>query len=124
MSVDRIEWLSGNLMQQNFRLTLDVQNPNDRALPVTRLSAQLSVAGQRVATGASTRGFVVPAQGHTLFDMTVAANMAAVLLQLAGRTDGAQSMDYDLTGSASVDLPLLHDLPFRQRGTLPLPLGQ
>jgi hypothetical protein len=31
-------------------------------------------------------------------------------------------VDYDLTGSASIDLPFLRDLPFQQKGSLPLRL--
>lgn len=123
VSVVSIDWVSGNLMHQNFLVKLNIHNPNDRALPVTSLHADLSVAGERVATGANTQPFVVPAQGDSQFDMTIAANMASVLLKLAGRSDHpSDALDYDLTGTASIDLPLLRDLPFHQRGTLPLRL--
>jgi hypothetical protein len=32
----------------------------------------------------------------------------------------AKSIDYDLTGAASIDLPFLRDLPFRQHGSFSL----
>jgi hypothetical protein len=56
--------------------------------------------------------------GQTEFDMTITANMAVALLQLANRH--GDSIDYELTGAASLDLPFLHDLPFHQSGALSL----
>jgi hypothetical protein len=47
------------------------------------------------------------------------------LLKLADRANSrADSIDYDLTGAASIDLPFLRNLPFHQTGTLKLPVGQ
>jgi hypothetical protein len=47
------------------------------------------------------------------------------LLKLADRANQhADSIDYDLTGAASLDLPFLRNLPFHQNGTLKLPAGQ
>jgi hypothetical protein len=47
-----------------------------------------------------------------------------MLLALAKLTNKlnqqADSIDYDLTGAASIDLPFLRNLPFHQTGTLPL----
>jgi LEA14-like dessication related protein len=118
LSVSSIELQGGNLLQQNFLVKFQVQNPNDRALPVSGLHAELDVAGQRIASGVSNRAFVVPPRGETEFDMTITANMALALMQLANqRTD---SIDYEVTGAASLDLPFLHDLPFHQRGSFSL----
>jgi LEA14-like dessication related protein len=121
VSLTSIELVSGNLFQQNFLVKLNIQNPNDRALPVTGLHVELNVAGERLASGVSNRPFVVPAQGATQFDMTITANMALALLKLKERTDNhSDSIDYDLTGSASIDLPFLRDLPFHQQGSFSL----
>jgi LEA14-like dessication related protein len=121
VSVASIELVSGNLFQQNFLVKLELQNPNSRALPVTGLHVELNVAGERLASGVSNRPFVVPAQGTTQFDMTITANVALALLKLSQRGDShSDSIDYDLTGSASIDLPFLRDLPFHQRGSLSL----
>jgi LEA14-like dessication related protein len=118
LTVSSIEMKSGNLLQQNFLVKFQVQNPNDRALPVSALHADLNVAGQHIASGLSNRAFVVPPMGSSEFDMTITANMALVLLQLANQhTD---SIDYEVTGSASLDLPFLHDLPFHQNGSFSL----
>ncbi|MGO9995886.1 MAG: LEA type 2 family protein [Steroidobacteraceae bacterium] len=121
ISVASIELVSGSLLQQNFLVKLNIQNPNDRALPVTGVHAELNVAGERLASGVSNRPFVVPAQGTTQFDMTITANMASVLLKLSQRADNhSDSIDYDMTGSASIDLPFLRDLAFHQKGAFSL----
>jgi LEA14-like dessication related protein len=121
LSVTSIQLVSGNLLQQNFLVKLNIQNPNDRALPVTGLHAELNVAGERLASGVSNRPFVVPAFGETQFDMTITANAALALLQLMQRKDTQRdSIDYDMTGAASIDLPFLRDLPFKQHGSLSL----
>jgi LEA14-like dessication related protein len=113
-----IDMQGGNFLQQNFLVKFQVQNPNDRALPVNGLHAELAVGGQRIASGVSNRAFVVPPLGQSEFDMTITANMAAALLQLANRH--ADSIEYDVTGAANLDLPFLHDLPFHQTGSFSL----
>jgi len=116
-----VEMAGGNLLQQNFRVKLNVRNPNNRDLPVTRLHADLNVGGEHAASGDNDHAFVVPARGSTDIDLTVTANLALTLLKLAQRPDGGSgAIDYDVTGSASLDLPFLHDLPFRQKGSFSL----
>jgi len=121
VSVVGIEMLSGNLLQQNFRVKFNIQNPNDRALPVSGLHATLSVAGDSVASGAIDHRFVVPANGAGDFDMVVRANMAMALLKLATAGDRhSDTVAYDVSGAASVDLPFLRNLPFHQTGSFSL----
>jgi len=121
VSVVSVEMRSGNLLQQNFAVKLNIQNPNDRALPVSGLHVELNVSGEQIASGVSDRAFVVPALGESEFDMTIKANMALALLKLANKMDQqSDSIDYDLTGAASIDLPFLRDLPFHQTGSFSL----
>ena len=118
VSVVSIQMIGGNLMRQNFLVKLHIQNPNDRALPVKSLHIEMHVGGDEVATGVNTAPFVVPPRGDNQFDMNITANMALALLKLAGRRDPhSDSIDYDMTGGASIDLPFLRDLPFHQSGT-------
>jgi LEA14-like dessication related protein len=121
LSVVGIEMVNGNLLQQSFRVKFNIQNPNDRALPVSGLHASLSAGGEHIAQGQNDRAFVVPAMGDIDFDMMISANMALALLKLANKMDQhADSIDYDLTGAASIDLPFLRDLPFHQTGSFSL----
>jgi LEA14-like dessication related protein len=121
LSVAGIELVSGNLLQQQFRVKFNIQNPNDRARPVSGLHASLSVAGEHVAEGGNDRAFVVPAKGDVDFDMMITANLALAVLKLSRKMDQhADSIDYDLSGAASIDLPFLRDLPFHQTGSFSL----
>ena len=121
ISVERIELRGGNLLQQDFAVKLNIQNPNNRTLPIAGVHVELRVGGEQIASGASDRAIVVPAHGESDFDMTIKANVALALLKLADkRQQHSDSIDYDLTGSASIDLPFLRDLPFHQTGSLSL----
>jgi LEA14-like dessication related protein len=121
VSVTSIEMRGGNLLTQNFAVKLNIQNPNDRALPVRGLSVQMSVGGEQIATGVSDHAVIVPPFGAADFDMTITANMALALLKLNDRLNQhAGSIDYELAGSASLDLPFLRNLPFRQTGSFAL----
>ena len=121
VTVASIDLRGGNLLQQNFAVTLDVQNPNARSLPVRGLHVELSVGGVQIASGVSDRAFVVPPFGDSQFDMTIKANLGAAVLLLANKLDQhADSVDYDLTGAANLDLPFLRDLPFHQTGSFSL----
>lgn len=120
VTVIGIELRSGNLLQQNFALRLNIQNPNDRALPVRGLHTELNVGGQQIASGVSDKAVTVPAFGEAEFDMTVTANLALALLKLADKGNGRDTIDYELTGEASLDLPFLRSLPFRQSGSFNL----
>src|ERR1700692_921622 len=120
VSVAGIELFNGNLLQQHFRVKFNIQNPNDRALPVRGLHATLSVGGEQIAQGQNDHAFVVPAQGDIAFDMMITANMALAVLKFADKLDQhADSIDYDLSSAARIDLPFLRDLPFHQSGSLP-----
>jgi LEA14-like dessication related protein len=121
LSVAGIELLSGNLLQQNFRLKFNIQNPNDRALPVSGLHASLSLEGEHIAQGQNDRAFVVPARGDADFDMMITANLGVALLKLADKMNQhADSIEYEVSGAASIDLPFLRDLPFHQTGSVSL----
>ncbi len=117
LSVARVEFAGGSLLQQNFQVTFSIHNPNHRTLPVSGLHAELLVDGDPIATGASDRAFLVPADADSTFDMTIHADMALGLLKLARRPD---SLKYEVRGEVSIDLPFLRSLPFRQSGALAL----
>jgi len=121
VTVVGIDLRSGNLLQQTFAVKLHVQNPNAQALPVRELHFSLRVDNEAVADGVNQRAFVVPARGELDFDMNINANLAVVILKLAGKRQvHADSLSYEVTGSASVDLPFLRTIAFRQSGSLPL----
>jgi LEA14-like dessication related protein len=117
LSVTKIEFRGGNFLQQEFQVSFNIHNPNARTLPVSGLEARLSVDGDAIASGSSSRSFVVPAMGDGQFDMTIKADMATGLLKLLSHND---ALNYEVTGTVRIDLPFLRALPFRQSGILPL----
>jgi LEA14-like dessication related protein len=121
VTVVGIELRSGNLLQQSFAVKLHVQNPNTQALPVRDVHFNLSVEGEPVAEGSNERAFVVPARGEVDFDVNIRANLAVVILKLAGkRQEHADSLSYEVRGAARVDLPFVNDIAFHQSGSVPL----
>jgi LEA14-like dessication related protein len=121
VAVLSVELRHGTLLQQSFALKLNVQNPNDRPLPVRSLHAELKVGGEQIATGVADSAFVVPAHGELPVDMTITANLALALFKLGDKINQhGDSIDYQLDGAASVELPFARNLPFHQSGSLPL----
>lgn len=121
LSVVGVELLGGNLLQQNFRVTLKIHNPNDRALPVDGVTAHLAVGGEPMADGSTDRSFVVPAQGDAQVEVTVAANMAQGILKIAKYLGAhAGPVAYELTGVVRLDLPWYRKLPFHESGSFSL----
>ncbi|MEO7775434.1 MAG: LEA type 2 family protein [Steroidobacteraceae bacterium] len=121
LQVVGVEVLRSDLLQQQLRVRMHVQNPNDRALPVRGITYTLEVAGEDFARGESDRNFTVPALGEMEFDVSVTANAAGTLLRLATRPGGmGDNLEYRLRGKLSLSAGLLRSIPFDQRGSLKL----
>ncbi len=56
---------------------VNVENPNDRELPIKGIDYKLFLEGDSFAEGVSNKPFTVPAQGDTDFDMTVRTNFVS-----------------------------------------------
>ena len=119
IEVVNIALRGGNVLQQNFAITLSIHNPNDRALPVRSVRASLKVGADEVATGVSDRPFVVAAHGESQFDMSIQTNMGFALVRLADQLN-QPAIDYELSGAANLDLAFLHEVPFHQSGSFSL----
>ena len=119
LSVVNVQLLKGDLVHQELKVRMRVQNPNDRALPVKGLSYELDVDGQEFAHGMSGDSFVVPAHGEAEFDLSVSANMASLLVKMLGQ-GGGDSLDYQLTGKISLSAGLLRSFSFNEHGSFKL----
>jgi len=120
VTVAGIHFTGGTLLEQHFRVTLHVQNPNDRAVPIKHLAAHLQSGGEEIASGESTQAFTVPALGSADFDVTVTANMALALLQVNKHKQGHSDLDYEVDGVIDLDFPYLRTIPFHQTGNFGL----
>jgi LEA14-like dessication related protein len=122
LSIINVELLSSNLFEQRLRVHIRVENPNDRALPVSALNYTIEVAGQELAHGAANESFIIPANGESEFATDVSANMAGALLAILGRShDGANdSTDYRIVGKITLGGGFLRSIPFDHQGAFKL----
>jgi len=120
LTIVGVEVLKLDLLQQSLRVRMHVHNPNKRELPVSGISYEIEVAGDRFARGESARDFTVPAQGDTEFDVNVTANAAATLLRYATSGSRSDTLEYRLVGKVSLSSGLLRTIPFEQKGRVAL----
>jgi LEA14-like dessication related protein len=122
LTVVDVQLQGSDLWEQHLKVRMQVQNPNDRALPIKGLEYTLQVEGQQFASGESAASFIVPARGEAQFDMNVTTNLAGTLLKLLARGSDtrSQSVAYRLTGKVSLSEGLLRSLPFDERGEFKL----
>jgi len=117
-----VELMDVRLDQQRFKVSLHVQNPNDRALPIKSANCTLQIEGVEVGRGETSEPFNVPAHGETDFDMVVTTNFASsvpnLLLTIAR---SGQLPSYRLYGSVNPDITLLPPIPFSKSGQFTLP---
>lgn len=119
LSIVGVELVKADLLQQQLRVRMSVQNPNDRALPVRGITYAVELDGDEFAHGDSDRNFIVPALGHLEFDVNVYANAAPMLLKYAvgGRRE---PIGYRITGKVQLSAGLIRSIPFTETGTFSL----
>jgi LEA14-like dessication related protein len=119
LQVIDVSLLGGDLLQQQLRVRMRVQNPNDVALPVRGISYEVQLAGETFADGESERDFVIPALGETEFNVDVTANAAAAVLRLLGSRDRSNPQ-YRVLGTVKLAKGLIRTIPFDHSGELKL----
>lgn len=120
LDVVGLELLDSGFFQQRVRVRLKVQNPNSRELPVKGVNADLSLAGEKFASGVSGAEFVVPAFGSSEFDMVVSGNMAGALLRVLSSRKERREIEYSLSGKVNLATGVLRSIPFNESGKVPL----
>jgi LEA14-like dessication related protein len=120
LQVVGVQMMGGNLLQQQLRVRLHVQNPNDRELQVRSVTYELEVAGEKFAHGTSESDFIVPARGETDFDVNVTANAAAAVLKLLGSSAKLDDVDYRVVGRVQLAKGFVRNIPFDHSGRFKL----
>jgi LEA14-like dessication related protein len=120
LSIVNVELLSSTLWEQRLRVHINVENPNDRALPVSTLTYSIEVAGQELAHGAANESFTVPARGDMEFATDVAANMAAALVTILGRGRANDPINYRIVGEVRLADGFVRSIPFEHQGSFKL----
>jgi LEA14-like dessication related protein len=119
-----VELTDLQINEQQFRVQLHVQNPNDRALPIKSASCTLEVEGVEVGQGHTAQPFSVPAHGETDIDMVVTTNLAASVPNLLRRIFASgQLPKYQFSGWVTPDIAWLPPIPFSRSGQISIPEG-
>lgn len=121
LSLTNVQMLSSTLLEQRYRLTLRVNNPNAVPLPISGMSYAVKFAGVDFASGVTPNPFRIPARGEHLVDIDVSTNLLRTAQQLMTvlRSD-PDNLSYELNGSVDVDLPLVGSVPFSKSGVVAL----
>lgn len=120
LKVINVSMTSGDVFSQNFLVNLNVQNPNDRELPIKGLDYKLFLQGDSFAEGVSTAPFVVPAKGEKNFDLTVRTNFVSSLGRLLTRLNGKKTVEYVIEGKVLLSSGMIRKIPFQESGSVDL----
>ncbi|NNC55697.1 MAG: hypothetical protein HKO07_08250, partial [Pseudomonadales bacterium] len=82
LSLAQVQMLDSTLLEQRYRLTLRVQNPNGVALPIKGMNYAVKFAGVDFASGVTPNAFRVPANGEHDVDIDVTTNLLRSAQQL------------------------------------------
>ena len=116
-----IRLAGGGLIEQHFRLTLRVHNPNDRDIPLDGLSFVLELNDMEFAQGASNRPVTLQRLGDTLVDVEGVSNLAAVMQQLQelkSGPDAREGVTYRIRGKLASGM--MGSIPFDRHGEISL----
>lgn len=111
---------SADIFNQQFLIRMNVENPNDRELPITGLDYKLFLEGDGFAEGMLNKPFVVPANGETDFDITVRTNFVSGIGRLLSRLNGRTQVNYTIEGKLLTDIRFLKKIPFSETGSVNL----
>lgn len=120
LQVVDVDVVRADLLRQQLRVRMLVQNPNDRELNVRGITYEIQVAGEAFAHGESERDFRVPANGQMEFDVDATANAAATMLRLLGGGGRLDNIGYQITGTVKLANGLKRSVPFTHKGAIRL----
>jgi len=108
------------LFEQELRVDLRLQNPNDFDLDVDSLKFNLEINDLQFARGQTAADFELPALGETVVpvDILVPTND---LIQRVSELGAGEGLAYRLTGTAELGGLLGIPIPFEREGKLALP---
>jgi LEA14-like dessication related protein len=120
LSLVSVAMTSADIFNQSFLVKVNVDNPNDRELPIKGIDYKLFLEGDSFAEGESSKAFTVPAKGDIDFDMTVRTNFVSGAGRLLSRLNGRDQVNYVVEGKLRTDISMLKKIPFQETGTVSL----
>jgi LEA14-like dessication related protein len=115
-----VQMTSADMFNQQFIVRMNVQNPNDRDLPVNGIDYKIFLEGDSFAEGTSNVPFVIPAMGEKEFDLPVRTNFISSLGRLLSRMNGKREVRYQIEGTVMTKIGMFHKVPFSESGSVDL----
>ncbi len=120
ISVTHLKLIDIQLLEQQYELTLRVQNPNDTPLAIKGLSYTLEINDSKLAQGVSNQAVTIPAFSEKKLHLTMVSGTFGIIRQLQSlEQTGHPVLDYRLSGKLSLANRLL-PLYFERTGSLDL----
>ncbi|TDR82704.1 LEA type 2 family protein [Paludibacterium purpuratum] len=121
VQVASIEAGKTSLLEQDFTVTLRVQNPNDRDLNAQGLYFDLTSHGKKIGSGINNQPIAIPAMGEGTVPLTVHTSLLELLqLTQSALQQGNTTLDYQISGYLD-GLNGWGRIPFKREGQLKLP---
>ncbi len=117
VQVTAVRLQGGSLAREQLQLTVHIVNPNDRAIPIDRLTADVDLAATPFATGVTDAAFILPANGSFDVLMNVTANMGNGLILLAGHAQH-RTIHYRIHGEVHLQRGIVRTLHYSHEGDL------
>ena len=118
--VASVSLINATLFEQQYRLGLRLQNPNDVDLPISALSYEIEVNDKPFAKGVSTKAVTVPRYGSALLEVEGISTLGDLLRQYKQLgTANFTGLRYRMKGNISLQSGLR--VPFDRKGEIGLP---
>ncbi len=102
--------------QQTVIVSLNVNNPNDRALPIRGATYKLEVEGIEVGSGASSLDKQIPAFDEGVVDVSVNTNLAGLIASLPPSKFSGEKWSYEVSGVLDLAVGYIPAVPYRYSG--------
>ncbi len=110
---------------QRFAVQLDLFNPNPVPIPVRFVEFDVRLGGEGLLDGRSAAPFTLPAGGTEAIEVEIFSNLVSSATRLLAVVQGpTNSLEYEVQGQLTLDVPLREPLGFYHRGQVPLSLAQ
>ncbi len=116
-----LQLIEAGLLEQRYKLTRRINNPNAISLPIKGISYSVRLAGVDFASGQTPKAFRIASYDDSEVDIDVSTNLLDTVRRLRDWFNGSPtSMDYELNGKVQVNLPFVGAVPFSETGSISL----
>lgn len=125
LQLTNLSMLPAQGLEQRFRLTFRVTNPNNISFPVDGMNFKLNLRGLQVATGVSDKKFVLEPLSDNTFEVDVSAslfNSGRVLLDIMNSKP--QELAYEINAKIFTSKGLWGSIPVTRSGLIPFGLNK